>query len=405
MFPKSKYNRASQVTLSYKSNNGLSLQTSKYHPSIYSKKKSTLNKKLSNNKFEQNHTWKKKNSHNNWNKENDKNYLNYEQYNSKNEANQQNYIPKDKRNNKSYYNKEYSYLYSYESDEHSYKPINLQKNEKKISIDYATTQSNSSSHEETNNNNQYNSNDNNTNITGLNDNFNSNDSQTLNIEEENKIIENNNNYNVTDLKNLNLNSNLSPIENIKINSNLEIINNNNIIIPNDSVSFQIPIPSIPPIKLTPQIQVKKNKKQKKNKKFCMSSKELDIKKSISANIGNIENDFQLNNEPYNKFNSVNNELISPIINPIIENTEILQVNVKITKDKNVIFKLRRFDDLFLTVKLFCEINSIEEKLMKPIITKTLCTLNSIYQVYNTQLDSKNIKILQMLKNFDKETSI
>ena len=405
MFPKSKYNRASQVTLSYKSNNGLSLQTSKYHPSIYSKKKSTLNKKLSNNKFEQNHTWKKKNSHNNWNKENDKNYLNYEQYNSKNEANQQNYIPKDKRNNKSYYNKEYSYLYSYESDEHSYKPINLQKNEKKISIDYATTQSNSSSHEETNNNNQYNSNDNNTNITALNDNFNSNDSQTLNIEEENKIIENNNNYNVTDLKNLNLNSNLSPIENIKINSNLEIINNNNIIIPNDSVSFQIPIPSIPPIKLTPQIQVKKNKKQKKNKKFCMSSKELDIKKSISANIGNIENDFQLNNEPYNKFNSVNNELISPIINPIIENTEILQVNVKITKDKNVIFKLRRFDDLFLTVKLFCEINSIEEKLIKPIIIQALCTLNSIYQIYNSQLDSKNIKILQMLNNFDKETSI
>ena len=83
----------------------------------------------------------------------------------------------------------------------------------------------------------------------------------------------------------------------------------------------------------------------------------------------------------------------------------MQVNVKITKDKNVIFKLRRFDDLFLTVKLFCEINSIEEKLMKPIITKTLCILNSIYQVYNTQLDSKNIKILQMLKNFDKETSI
>jgi hypothetical protein len=154
----------------------------------------------------------------------------------------------------------------------SYKPINLQKNEEKISIDYSITQSNSSSHEETNNNNQYNSNDNNTNITALNDNFNSNDSQTLNIEEENKIIENNNNYNVTDLQNLNLNSNLSPIENIKINSNLEIINNNNIIIPNDSVSFQIPIPSIPPIKLTPQIQVKKNKKQKKIKNFVYLQK-------------------------------------------------------------------------------------------------------------------------------------
>ncbi len=146
----------------------------------------------------------------------------------------------------------------------------------------------------------------------------------------------------------------------------------------------------------------KNEKQKKNQKFCLTSKEIDIKRNVSDNINN---DFQSSNEPYNKFNSVNNEQIIPIMNPIVENTEILKVNVKISKDKNVVFKLRRFDDLFLTVKLFCEINSIEEKLMKPIITKALCTLNSIYQVYNTQLDSKNIKVLQMLKIFNSETAI
>ena len=106
-------------------------------------------------------------------------------------------------------------------------------------------------------------------------------------------------------------------------------------------------------------------------------------------------------EPYNKFNSVNQELnISPMINSIIENTEILNVNVKIAKDKNAIFKLRRFDDLFLTVKLFCEINSIDEKMMKPIISIALCTLNSIYQIYNTKLDMKNIRVLQMLNTFD-----
>ena len=118
----------------------------------------------------------------------------------------------------------------------------------------------------------------------------------------------------------------------------------------------------------------------------------------------IENNLQLNNEPYNKFNSVNNELASPI-NPIIENTDILQVNVKISKDKNALFKLRRFDDLFLTVKLFCEINSIEERLIKPIISKALCSLNSIYQIINAQMDSKNIKILQMVKTLDNDTSI
>ena len=397
MFPKSKYSRSNTSTLNYKPNLVISNQSSKYYPNIYSKKKSTLNKKFSNNKFGQSHTWKKQYSHNNWNKENDKNSLNNGQYNIKNDTNE--YIPKEKRDNKNCYNKEYSSLYSHEKNEFTSKPKNPKKDEKKISFDYGTTttQSNSSSHEDSNN-----TNDNNINLTAPNDNYNSNESQTLNIDEEYKTIyNNNNNNNVTDLINLNLNLN-SPIpDSTNFNSNI-IININNFQIPNDNNNLKISMPMIP---TTPQIQTKKNKKQKKNKKICYSSKELNIKKSISANIGNIDNDFQLSNEPFNKFNSVNNELVAPLINPIVENTEILKVNVKIAKDKNVIFKLRRFDDLFLTVKFFCEINSIEEKLIKPIIIKALCTLNSIYQIYNTQLDSKNIKILKMLETFNNKTSI
>ena len=397
MFPKSKYCKSNQSSSNYKSNLNISLQSSKYYPNIYSKKKTTLCKKGSfqsnNNKFSQNHTWKKHNSYN-WNKENDKNYLNYEQYNNSNyDSNQNYYIPKEKRENKSYYNKEYSYLCSYECNEYnSNKNKNSQKNEKKFSIDYTTTQSNSSSHEDSNNN-QNNSNDNNSTVT--NENFNSNDSQNLNIEEENNKLNCNSNT-LSDFKNLNSNSNLPIIENDNINLNIENIIDNNFQVCNNYINNNI---NISPT----QIQQKKNKKTKKNKKNCGSgsSKELEFKKSISINN---ENEFQLN-EPYNKFNSVNNELITPTINPIIENTEILEVNVKIAKDKNVVFKLRRFDDLFLTVKLFCEINSIEEKLMKPIITKALCTLNSIYQIYNAKMDSRNIKILQMLKTFNNNTFI
>ena len=131
----------------------------------------------------------------------------------------------------------------------------------------------------------------------------------------------------------------------------------------------------------------------------------DINDNINDNT-NINNDSNKsypnnNTEPYNKFNSVNQELnVAPMINSILENTEILNVKVKISKDKNALFKVRRFDDLFLTVKLFCEINSIDEKMMRPIITQALCTLNSIYQVYNTQLDMKNIRVLRMLKTFN-----
>ena len=69
-------------------------------------------------------------------------------------------------------------------------------------------------------------------------------------------------------------------------------------------------------------------------------------------------------------------------NPLFENIVILNVEVKISKDKTVIFKLRRYDDIFETIKLFCEINSVNEKLIKPIIIKSLSTLNTIYQIMN-----------------------
>ena len=110
-------------------------------------------------------------------------------------------------------------------------------------------------------------------------------------------------------------------------------------------------------------------------------------------------------EPYNKYNSVQQDINQLLVNPMTENTEILNVSVKISKNKRAVFKLRRFDDLFLTVKLFCEINQIEEKLMKPIIIKTLCSLNSIYQIYNCHLDEKNIQRLRRINSFINNTFI
>ena len=69
-------------------------------------------------------------------------------------------------------------------------------------------------------------------------------------------------------------------------------------------------------------------------------------------------------------------------------------------NRTVVFKLRRFDDLFLTIKLFCEINSIDEKLIKPLIIKSLCTINTIYQIYNSSISSENISILKRIKNIN-----
>ena len=87
------------------------------------------------------------------------------------------------------------------------------------------------------------------------------------------------------------------------------------------------------------------------------------------------------------------------INPNFENIEVLRVKVKLGNDNIAVFKLKRYDDLFETIKLFCEINLVDEKLIKPIIIESLCTLNTIYQIMNSKLDDYQISILQKIKSF------
>ena len=48
---------------------------------------------------------------------------------------------------------------------------------------------------------------------------------------------------------------------------------------------------------------------------------------------------------------------------------------------------------------------VDEKLMKPIIIKSLCALNNIYQVFNTQIDDNNLKRLQKMNTFINNTYI
>ena len=126
-----------------------------------------------------------------------------------------------------------------------------------------------------------------------------------------------------------------------------------------------------------------------DKKSCLSN---DIKNSEINNDCDTEKKILIN-----KFDEKNTEIKHYETNPIFENTPILQVNVKLPDNRTVIFQLRRYDDLFFTIKLFCEINSIEEKFIKPIIIKSLCTINTIYQIYNSPLISEDITILKKVK--------
>ena len=81
-----------------------------------------------------------------------------------------------------------------------------------------------------------------------------------------------------------------------------------------------------------------------------------------------------------------------------ENTDILEINVKISEKDTLIFKIRRYDDMFKTVKIFCEINKLDIKLMRPFIIYIIKALNSIYGIYNMKLKNNEIEFLKNLKD-------
>ena len=80
-----------------------------------------------------------------------------------------------------------------------------------------------------------------------------------------------------------------------------------------------------------------------------------------------------------------------------ENTDILAIHVKISKKETLVFKIRRYDDMFKTVKIFCEINKLDIKLIRPLIIYIIKALNSIYGIYNLKLRSDEIEYLKEIK--------
>ena len=99
-------------------------------------------------------------------------------------------------------------------------------------------------------------------------------------------------------------------------------------------------------------------------------------------------------------NLIKNEeiIVTHKTNPAFENTVILNVKVKISKDNIAIFKLKRFDDVFTTIQYFCEINNLDEKFIKPLIIKSLCAINTLYQLMNCNINKDNLELLQTIKN-------
>ena len=119
-----------------------------------------------------------------------------------------------------------------------------------------------------------------------------------------------------------------------------------------------------------------------------------------------------NVSPFNCYDSVSQETKSPerksklnLSNINIgnsyydrENSYILTINIKVSNDETLSFNIRRYDNIFKTVKIFCEINNLDAKFIRPFILYIIKALNRIYGIVNLNLTKDEILFLNGIKD-------
>lgn len=88
-----------------------------------------------------------------------------------------------------------------------------------------------------------------------------------------------------------------------------------------------------------------------------------------------------------------------------ENITILEITVKISENKSVDFKLRKYDDMFQVIKETCKENEIEEIYINFFVFTIIKALNSIYGIFNLKLKEDEIQFLYNLKEQLKDVDV
>ena len=152
-----------------------------------------------------------------------------------------------------------------------------------------------------------------------------------------------------------------------------------------------------------------------NKKEEKDEKKINLKNSNSNSNNNSINSSDIKKDDIIKINLSDNEINSAFYKPknfkenMIkkndshnyyyegENTVILEIIVKMNNNKNLLFKLRRFDDMFEVIKESCKANDISESLIPFFAYKIIKAMNSIYGIVNLKLTGEEINYLKKLK--------
>ena len=81
---------------------------------------------------------------------------------------------------------------------------------------------------------------------------------------------------------------------------------------------------------------------------------------------------------YNKFNTARE-------NSMNENTVILTLKIKVGKNDYRYFNLKKYDDLFVSLEKFVDLNKIKQELVKPMVAVIFKALNTIFFILNNKI--------------------
>ena len=226
-----------------------------------------------------------------------------------------------------------------------------------------------------------------------------------------KLFQNYNQSSFEDLKTNASNSNESLLSNsnsqltFNLRKSYENIQSSNLFI-NNNISFnKLPICSL------------RRSNSNFNEIFCHKNyffNNISVNNLFTPNINNFDNENNFDNQLYNNDNSNENGLNEFIrdskkngkihfnkFNSIKENsssdnTVILTIRIKVSKDDYRIFNLKKYDDLFISIQKFFDINKIKSELIRPTVIKIFSTLNKIFWLCNSKIGIYDQKYLKTL---------
>ena len=116
---------------------------------------------------------------------------------------------------------------------------------------------------------------------------------------------------------------------------------------------------------------------------CSNNSNSKSINSSSKNINYVNNNVDNQNRKksknyYNKFNTARE-------NSMNENTVILTLKVKVGKNDYRYFNLKKYDDLFVSLEKFVDLNKIKQELVKPMVAIIFKALNTIFFILNNKI--------------------